>query len=443
MSSFKYLAAGALSLYCAANACAQTVIHFTGSTAFRASTVAAIENKMGGAGNFKAAYFAQSGVTGIRNANQCVIQGTIAGLPAGANPVTIKCSWSGSTGGIKTLVENIDVSTWMSVTNLPGTNTSASVASPSYTLDAAAFPGGETAKADVTMEDSAQATTGFTGVSFIEHPVGVLVFEWVANNGSPAALDNITQLQAEAAITNGGLPLSQLTGNSADINKAVYVLGRNFDSGTRLSCLAETGISVFSSVRHIFPIVSGSAGANGSSITGLKLWPAETVLGTAYGIGQSGFASGGTLADNLATPGSSTADTGPTSVPNAQERVLFGNGYLIGYLGRGDASRACRRTNIATNDAHRIKWNGMSIWNGAIDVNGNPASYNDFLVTEGLYQLWEYEKLAYRNDLAATKQMIANGFALEIETNTATLSGTKLSDMNVSKPVEGGLITHN
>ena len=196
MSSFKYLAAGALSLYCAANVCAQTVIHFTGSTAFRSSAVAAIEAKMGGAGNYKAAYFAQSGVTGIRNANQCVIQGTIAGLPAGANPVTVKCSWSGSTGGIKTLVENIDVTTWMSVTNLPGTNTSASVASPSYLLDTATFAG-ENAKADVTMEDSAQATTGFTGVSFVEHPVGVLVFEWVANSGSPAALDNITPLQAE------------------------------------------------------------------------------------------------------------------------------------------------------------------------------------------------------------------------------------------------------
>jgi hypothetical protein len=90
-----------------------------------------------------------------------------------------------------------------------------------------------------------------------------------------------------------------------------------------------------------------------------------------------------------------------------------------------------------------MKFNGYAIANGAIDANGNPASYNDFLVTEGLYQLWEYENLAYRNDIAVAKKSIADAIALEIKTNTVTLSGSRISDMNVSKPVEGGLITHN
>lgn len=438
MKSVKILTIGAAALL-TAQAGAETVIHFTGSTAFRSSTVAAVESKFGGAGSFKAAYWAQNGVTGIRNANQCVIQGTIAGLPAGANPVTIKCSWSGSTGGIKTLVQNLDVTTWMSTANLPGTNISVGVGNqttpPNFTLDTTQFPG-ESLKAEVTMEDSAQATTGFTTATLIEKRVGVLVFEWVAGNGTPVEFDTITPIQAEAVLSNGAL-LSQFTGNPAH-TKAVYMVGRNFDSGTRLCSLANIGVSVFSTVSHVQPQLTGSAGQVGGSITALKKWPAETVLGQAFGIGQSGFSSGGTLADNLATPGSDTAAT-----PAGPDRVLFGNGYLIGMLGRGDAQRATR-TSVIPNTARRLKWNGFQLANGAIGADGIPAGgYNDHLVKEGMYSLWEYQNLAYRDDLLQLKKDIADSIAIEVETNTAQLSGTRLDEMHVSKPVEGGLITHN
>jgi hypothetical protein len=434
----KILIAGAAALLCTTSANADTVIHFTGSTAFRASAVAAIETLMGGAGNFKAAFQNTSGAN-TSASNQCVIQGTIAGLPAGANPVTIKCSWSGSTGGIKTVVQNLDVTTWMSISNLPVGNSSVGVAAPVYTLDTTQFPG-ETLKADVTMEDSAQASTGFTTITLTETRVGVLAFEWVAGNGSPAALDNMTPLLAQAVIS-GGAPLSQFTGNVADTGVPVYVLGRNFDSGTRLSCLAETGVGVFGGVQHIQAEITGTAGAAGSSIGKLKLWPAETVLGQAFAIGQSGFNSGGTLADNLATPGAAAADT-TTGIPPAQQ-VLFGAGHLVGYLGRSDASRACRTSAIPTNTAHRLKWNGFQLWNGPIAANGTPASYNDNLITEGLYQLWEYQNLAYRSTYAGNGKLVADAIAAQITSTTATLSGTKLSDMNVSKAVEGGIITHN
>ena len=231
------------------------------------------------------------------------------------------------------------------------------------------------------------------------------------------------------------MPLFQFTSNLADTN-AVYAMGRDFDSGTRLSELAESGVGVFGSVQQIQPTVSGTAGAAGSSITALKLWPAQTVLGQPFAIGQSGFASGGTLADNLATPGSAAAAT-----PGGADGVLFGPGHLVAYLGRNDASRACKTTSIAGNTAHRLTWNGVSDWNGPILANGNPTSYNDAAVTNGTYTLWEYESLAYRSTFGGNGKGVADKIANEIINTTATVSGTSLSSMNVSKAVEGGVVT--
>lgn len=436
MKITKYLSTSIAALAVAASAHADTVIHITGSTAFRSATIAAIKNVLGA--SVKTSYAGTSG--GASAATYVVLQGTVASLPA-AGTVTVKCTWTGSTGGIKSVVQNIDITQttapngWMSITNLTGAaGAEVAVASPSYSLDNGTFPS-ETLKPDVTMEDSLQSSTGFISTTLAETQVGVIPFEWVANNGSPAGLNNITPLLAQALLS-GGMPLSQFTCNPADA-VAVYAMGRDFDSGTRLSCLAETGVGVFGSVQHIQPTVSGTAGASGSSITALKLWPAQTVLGQPFAIGQSGFAGGGALADNLATPGSSTAAT-----PGGADGVGFGPGWLVGYLGRNDASRACKTTSIATNTAHRMKWNGISDWNEPILANGNPTTYNDAAIQEGCYSLWEYEWLAYRSTYAGNGKAVADKIANEIINTTASTAGLKLSTMNVSKPVEGGLITH-
>ena len=436
MNILKHSTAGLVALAALSTSKADTVIHITGSTAFRGAATAAIENIMGGAGNFKAAYAGTSGGEGA--ATYSVIQGSVASVPA-AGVVTVKCTWTGSTGGIKTVVQNIPVQQttapngWMSITNLPGTNTVLPVAAPTYILDTGTFPA-ETQLADVTMEDSAQASTGFTTTALTETRVGVIAFEWVANNGSPAALNNITPLLAQALLS-GGMPLFQFTSNIAD-GTAVYAMGRDFDSGTRLSELAESGVGVFGGVQQVQPTISGTAGAAGSSITILKLWPAATVLGQPFPIGQSGFASGGTLADNLATPGSPTAAT-----PGGADGVLFGPGHLIGYLGRNDAARACKTTSIAGNTAHRLKWNGVADWNEPILANGNPTSFNDAAIQNGTYTAWEYESLAYRSTYSGNGKAVADKIANNIITTSATVSGIILSSMNVSRAVEGGAVT--
>jgi hypothetical protein len=100
MKKSKLILAGLLATAVVGSAQAATTVHITGSTAFRKATIVAIENLMTAGGGFKAAYVAASPSTGgEQGANIAILQGNINGLPAGANPVTIKASWSGSTGG--------------------------------------------------------------------------------------------------------------------------------------------------------------------------------------------------------------------------------------------------------------------------------------------------------------------------------------------------------
>ncbi len=439
MNTKNLIFAAAAAVLATSAAQADTVIHITGSTAFRSGTVAAIQALMGGTGNFKAAFGSTTGATASAS-NRSVFRGNIAAVPA-AGVVTIKCSWSGSTGGIKTVVQNLDVTTWPSASNLPATNTVVGIADASlnFALDTATFPG-ETPKADVTMEDTTQAATGFTTTTLTEKRVGVIPFEWVASNGMPATVTNVTLLAAQAAIS-GGAPVSLLTGDPADISQIFYVMGRNFDSGTRLCCLTNTGLSPFSGVQHVQAIVSGTAGAAGSSISGLKLYQAETVLGQPFTVGNSGYSSGSFIADLLATPGASTANTTTGIAP--AEQLLFGPGHLIAFLGRADAARARRTSAIATNNARNLKFNGVSILNGtALNTDGTPVGgYNDALIKEGAYTLWEFQNLAYRQSYSGNGKAVADALADEITANVPAASGIKLIDMHVTKAVEGGVVT--
>ena len=425
MKSIKVLTAGilALSLVTSANA-ATTFLHITGSTAFRKATMVAIEHTMG---TFTGAYVPGSGITSEQNANISILSGTIAG-----HVTIVKCHWTGSTGGVQTVSQTNPVITdanWLADSNLPGSGV-VSLASP--TFDPAAI-------ADVNMEDSHQASTGFIQSTLHETPVGVVVFEFVVNNGVGATtgvtgsgltatskITNIDPLLAQVVV-QGGTFLSQFTGNPADTD-AVFAMGRNFDSGTRLSELAETGIGVFGSVQQYQPTPGTPTGAD-QAITELHLWPAETILGLSFALGQSGYGSGGQLAAAMAATGTTVASGNP--------------GWYITYLGRPDAITACSQAR-GTNTAHRLTFNGYADWTGG---SGSTAVADDTNVVEGLYPCWEFENLAYRTSLADTAttfpKTVANAIATQIINVDANQAGTTLSSMHVSKTIEGGVITHN
>ena len=231
---------------------------------------------------------------------------------------------------------------------------------------------------------------------------------------------------------------SLFTGNSADSSLSVYGYGRNADSGTRISALGESYRGVTQRpAAHLQPTFSGStAGVGGRAdklITGLAKWPLESVLGTTYTAGQGGYSGGGDLAAALTCYGAQTVT--PTSFARP--------GYVIGYLGRSDASTACAQTN-GLNTAHRLTFNGEQDWIGTSFTDaGAPASgFNDDAVRQGHYHAWEFEHLYYRNTASASHITVITALYNSIISSAAASGTINLNTMVVTKSVEGGAISH-
>jgi len=439
---------GALVLFLAGVSHAEEVIHVVGSTSFCAATITAVEDLLGAGGAYSVAYkHPQPSVDHDElSASSVILRGTISG-----KQVTVKCSWTGSIGGVLAVTKQLDISQipgadgWILQSNIGstasitiGNKTLNAVPAPSYGTDAnGTYSTNETLTADVTMSDVMQFSTPYTTPVLLGGKVGVVVYEVVLNNGASTAVTNITKQQI-AAILSVGIPLSQLSGNPTDI-LPVYCIGRNVASGARLSMLAELGSNInFGTQQVAEATTSGTIGGGNGLITQLGLYHAESLFPSPYTqsfvVGQSGYPSGGQVADILATPGSSSA----TDVADVSRQLLFGApSWLIGYLSRNDANRAVKKTSM--NTAHRLTFNGVQDWTGAAD--SQVTSYADNVVTEGLYSAWEYESFLYRSGLNSNQSSIVSALQTEVAAD-AGISGIPLNSMNVSKPVEGGLITH-
>ncbi len=402
MKTFKLLTAGLLAMACASVAIAQTNIRITGSTAFRKSAHAAIVNMLN---NPTAAWSGTaSNVSGVSSA---VFAGT---LKSNGASVVIQVTWAGSTGGIQTVAQQSPVLTkaWLTTANTMSSITmSGTTASPTFNGGTSGATITETQPADVAMSDTFQGSSIFTGTGYAtltDTVVGVVPFRWVRGNASGApsgfsAITNITTLQA-INLLNGGLPLSQFSGASDDSATAVYVLGRDEDSGTRLVSFAEPGFGPQSTPLQYTTVLG--TGTFASTITALNPFPTNTVLGINYPVGHSGYSSGGTLA---------------AEVNRAVDPAIAS--YVIGYLGRGDA------LNVT---------NGVQLtYNGVADSDAN--------IRQGTYTFWSYEHLMYKSSLSGTKKTAADNLAAQIHDTDAAAVGVVISTMAVGRTVEGGAVT--
>lgn len=414
------LATAALAAFATSAAHAATTIRITGSTAYRTAVTNAIENIMGGAGNFEAVYRdSDSGVTSEINAKASIFKGNITGAN---NPVTIKCFWSGSVGGVKTVAQSLTLAnSWIADAELTGTNGVSHKASPTY--DAAVT-------ADITMSDTRQSTTKFTSPALTATRVGVVPFVWIKSNGAPSGLSNMTGLLARAVLSNPGVPLAQFTGNSADTTM-VLAVGRDQDSGTRVGAFAESGFGTLTA-----PIQWKINGTG--SVSNVELYPAQTILGDSYAIGTSGYSGGGNVVAALNLTGSATAPVYDTSAGAIGDpaALLYDGAYYVGYVGTSDAkSLTGHSQNVTT---------GIFTSTGALQVltyNGVQYSYAN--VKEGLYTFWTYEYIMWRSGLGSDGVTVGNALKNEILNNTASLSGIRVGDMHASRTIEGGVVGHN
>jgi hypothetical protein len=367
------LLVGAMSLALAAVAQAQTKVYITGSTAFRGPTHNAIKNILGAGVTYG---FTGTSFTG---ASQAIFEGSVNG-----SPVIVKTSWSGSVAGIQTVSNGLPISNFLTDATPRSTGGTGS-----------ATTNNESAVPDIAMADNYQNVTPFNATTLVDVPVGVVPFKWVANAGAPAALSNITPQLAQALFLNGSLSLALFTNSSADEGLKVFAVGRDPDSGTRVTTFAESGIGVNTQVVQYQPTVSGT------KVTSQIPWPQSTVNGITFPEGDGGFSSGGQLV-------------------NVMNKTTFAdlNGYYISYMGLGDATNA--------------------IGQGAKELSYNGVLYSDAAVKQGTYTFWGYEHLMYKSTLAVDKKAVATALATQIDTVD---SPVLRSQMRVQRLSDGGLVT--
>jgi len=419
MKLLKTLTAGSLALALAASADAATyTVHLSGSSAFRKAVHVAIVHTLTGA----TAAYNSTGGKDLTNCNQAVFKGTI-----GADTYIIETSWAGSLSGVYNVTTNAPISTWMTDTG----NTMSSV-SVTGSATAASFTGGtgttspvydgSNPAADIAMSDSFQSSTPFTSPTLVENVVGVVPFYWVVNKGASASITNVTPLVAQGLLS-GGVPLSFLTGNSADASSAAVVIGRDEDSGTRVCAFAESGYGVFTTAKQYKPTASGGA------ITALVKWPSNTVNGVTYPTGDSGEGSGGNLATDLGNTISGVNVSGVGSVS-----------AIVTYLGESDAKTLCGDGVSTTGLGGRyLTYNGVSFGAGAGLSSGDANFYQ--AIQQGKYTFWSYEHMYYRSSLAGGQLTYAGKLFTQIHDTDALVSGVRLTDMAVGRASEGAIVT--
>ena len=330
-------------------ASAQTKIYVTGSTAFRASAINEITNLLNANGGF----------TGEASDNATFTSANAVTFTAGkinGTAVTIKTSWSGSGSGIQTVAGAPN----FTVGFLPDGATGTANPDPRTTTNPR-----EAAVPDVCLSDVFQGTTLFNGTfsgvnyaTLTDNTVGVVAFTFAGSLNFPTGQTMTPQI-AQTLFPGGLVPLSEFTGSSGDDNTGVIATGRDADSGTRLTTVAETNVGVNTSLRQYQPTVSSG------TITSLALYPAKPINGINYPAGDGGESSGSSLRAYL--PDAVTA-----AAAQKVDSTLTG-GYLVTYLGVSD-------------------FNAVS-GSGAVPLKYSGVAESQTAIEEGSYTFWGYEHL--------------------------------------------------
>jgi hypothetical protein len=397
MKAPKILSAAVLAL-ATVGANAQTVVHITGSTAFRAAVHEAITNIL--APGFLYGYQG----TSFTGASQAIFTGTAL---TNGGPVIIKTSWSGSLAGIETVSQAYPSTVGTFLTNGTPISTAGTPNAPAV-YDLPLIP-------EVCMSDGFQYTSQYPTPVLQAQSVGAVTFKFLKNvTGVSTApgLTNMTPLLAQALWENGSLPLSMFSSNPDDSNTIVYAIGRDPDSGTRKTAFLETGVQTFLSeltpaIVYQWQPTNGSGvvnKANPAAITGQQPWPPETIDNIYFpDNGDCGYSSGGDLAYAM----------------RASSPFIY-----VTYLGLSDATTA--------------------EGGGATELTYNGIPYSDQAVRNGQYTYWTYEQMDYLPTYGTTDangKAVADSIAQAILTNTAANVGELLSTMNVTRFQEGGPVT--
>ena len=385
-------------------ASAQTKIYVTGSTAFRASAINEITNLLNANGGGFTTATDTAGASAITSSNAI----TYAGGNINGTAVTIKASFSGSGSGIQTVAGAPN----FLVNFLPDGATGTNNPNPQTSSNPH-----EAAVPDIALSDVFQATTPFNGTfngasyaALTQNTVGVVAFTFAGSKGFPAGQTMTSQI-AQTLYPSGEVPLAQFTGNASDATTGIIATGRDDDSGTRLTAMAETNVGVNTALFQYMPTVSGT------TITSLAPYPAKTINGVPHSAGDGGESSGGTLRGYL-------TDTVSTSAVSGVDSFFSNGGYLVTYLG--------------VSDFNSVSGSGAV----ALAYAGIPESQAEII--SGAYTFWGYEHLDYKSSIAGIKLTFATNLTNQIKnSSSATLSpNVAVGDLKVQRFGDGGSVSY-
>jgi hypothetical protein len=420
-------------------ASAQTVLHITGSTAYRAATLVAISEIL--QSGYEVGYVASSSEA-YTKANMVVFSGTTtSGLQ-----VVIQTAFFGSIGGVCDVAGGLTIGAggtaytdgqtigWLSAVSSQLAPASITLSGGVYTVSGGQQVSSTSAQfdaasvADCTMSDSFQsaAPKTYQKPKLTDNIVGVVPFVWICAPGTTAAVGKVTNLtSANAKKAFGGtLLLSNLSGNKGDKGTNVYLVGRDQDSGTRVAAITDTAFgsekkgTIYNDIMQYQPLFNGATEPTsppptpptGGQITGAGLWPATgSVDSVPSPLGDSGYNSGSLVGEAIA------------------ETSAYTN-WFIAYVGLNDGVTALGNTK---NFVLEFNSGSLTYSDGTWDVSG---------VEDGSYTFWGYEHLDYLSSLSGDQLTVAQDIASEILSTVATVSGVEISSMTVHREYDGGPI---
>jgi hypothetical protein len=457
MKMFKTMSALALGLTVATVAQAQTV-YISGSTAFRSQvyqglTDLGLTNQPGDSSSANTFTFA-----GTVNANTVKpanfpLAAFSGGLPSGfvGENWTVYCSFDGSLQGVDNCLHSANHNTFENLGGASaGTFSHSSDLAFSDVSQSSASPTDQSPPATALNEILADDVgNSFTGIAVQPFLYGANAAAWTA--GVTYIQDN----QISSLLTGGVLDLCYWTGNSAQYAAplgaptfepapgpdTVVLTGRDNSSGTRITAQQLDDWPTANPI-------------NQYTINGVTTDPATLVAGDSWGwIANSGYSSGGKVADALEYPVGNKPAVGYLSFADAKT-------LQVGAVA-GPSSSAWTNGVIAPNNGYILSYEGLNpvttapTGNGSASGTGNAVIVYDMAAVEnGQWPMWSYEHLYEATTVVsggAIDAQFAPGlvYALDFEIYqqgtgvhppiTALLEGS----MNVYRSNDGGPIQHN
>ena len=383
---------GALALLAGDASAATRTFVITGATAFRAAANNSIIQLLGGTGVTEYAF---TGTQGIGGTNRAIFKGTMAAFPG--DEIIVKASWSGSTQGVLDLADQNAVEVLKSSVSMTtsGNNISATgnveTATPRWAFS------------DVDKFLSTRPNASLSG-----GPVGVVPFMFIAGEGAPAGITNMTDQLHQTLWSTGSMPASMFTGNPADTT-TVLATGRNNGSGTRATILAETGYGAFTN------IVQYNAATSGDRVTG--------ALGAISEFGNSGHSSNSGVRELVTRP--------PGGLTFDGESI---DAVFVSYLTISDAVSATGYVQAT---------GAISGGEGAKPMTYNGVRYSEANVKNGAYSLWGYQQFYMANGPTAQETTFDTAFRAVIPDYMGT-AGIPITTMTVTRSNgDGGPISPN